>query len=148
MTERSAHEILNLFLEFLPLYHQKFSVLYHGVEDRRSPCSKNQNRAIMILQRRGRSTPSGLGRCLDMRKGSLTTLVDSLFKMGLVRREADPGDRRKILLSLTSAGKRYVVRQYESLAQKLMELFAGVPRPELEAFAGGLKTMVRLMKDL
>ncbi len=41
----------------------------------------------MIIGRNGKISPTILGKCMDMEKGSITSLVDSLENMNLVYRE-------------------------------------------------------------
>lgn len=141
-------EIMNLLMEFLPLFHQKFGVLFHRLEDPRYPCTKNQNRAIMILKHRGKTIPSYLGKCLDMRKGSLTSLIDSLVSMGLVRRESDPSDRRRVLINLTAEGEAYVRERYRGFEEALDGLFSSFTEKEVEEFKKSLKNVVYTMNKL
>jgi DNA-binding MarR family transcriptional regulator len=139
---------MELLMEFAPLYHQKLSALFHGIKDPDFPCTKNQNRAILILKTRGRETLTRLGECLDMQKGSLTSLVDSLKGMGLIRRGPDPEDRRKAWLSLTHEGRSYVQRRYRAFEKALCELFDTVPESEIRRFNDCLGSVAETMKKL
>ena len=51
-------------------------------------------------------TPSvtDLARAAELNPGAMTRLLDKLEAKGLVRREADPGDRRALHIHLTDAG--------------------------------------------
>jgi DNA-binding MarR family transcriptional regulator len=144
----ATRRTMALLMGFIPLYHQKLGALFHGLRDHGYPCTKNQDRAIMILKTRGRETPSRLGECLDMRKGSLTSLVDSLEVMGLIRRGPDPEDRRKAWLSLTDEGRSYVKRRYRAFEKALSELFDPVPESEIRRFNDCLGSVVETMKKL
>ena len=42
--------------------------------------------------------------------GNITLVVDNLLKRGLVTRERDPEDRRKVIVTLTEAGRELVAR--------------------------------------
>ena len=48
----------------------------------------------------------GLRDRMNMSAGAATYVVDRLVSTGHVRREADPGDRRKVVLRQTSVGGR------------------------------------------
>jgi len=50
---------------------------------------------------------SELCRNVDLKSGSLTTLIDNLVEKGYVKREFDKNDRRKILVQLTKKGKNF-----------------------------------------
>jgi DNA-binding MarR family transcriptional regulator len=54
---------------------------------------------------------------LLMKKSTLSELLDRMVKDGLIQRQFDLGDRRKILLSITDAG-RSAVRGFEELFTK------------------------------
>ncbi|MGW6916233.1 MarR family winged helix-turn-helix transcriptional regulator [Kitasatospora sp. NPDC054939] len=43
-------------------------------------------------------TPGRLGEALRLNSAGTTGLVDRLERLGLIRRERDPGDRRRVLL--------------------------------------------------
>lgn len=148
MGSANIKEIMEMLMDFLSLFHQKLGVLFHRIEDPRYPCTKNQNRAIMILKHRGKITPSYLGKCLDMRKGSLTSLIDSLVSMGLVRREADPSDRRRILINLTDEGEAYVKQREHGFEIALDGLLSSFSEKEIEGFKKSLKNVVDTMKKL
>jgi DNA-binding MarR family transcriptional regulator len=44
---------------------------------------------------------------VDLKSGSLTTLIDNLVKKGYAKREFDKKDRRKILIGLTAMGRNF-----------------------------------------
>jgi DNA-binding MarR family transcriptional regulator len=83
-----------------------------------------------------------------MRKGSLTSLIDSLVSMGLVRREADPSDRRRILINLTDEGEAYVKQREHGFEISLNRLLSSLPEKEVEGFKNSLKNVVDTMKKL
>lgn len=49
-----------------------------------------------------RATPGWLGKQLGLESASVTALVDRMSKRNLVSREADPADRRRVLLRVTA----------------------------------------------
>jgi DNA-binding MarR family transcriptional regulator len=57
------------------------------------------------LRKDGRpSTPGALARSLDLSSGAMTSRLDRLEKLGHIRRLADPGDRRGVLVEMTEQG--------------------------------------------
>ena len=148
MKKEKLQEINSLLFEFIPLYHQKFAVgflLDDGIEPK---CTKNQLRTLFITRREGKILPTDLGKCLDMPKGSLTTLVDSLEESGLVQRLRDSHDRRKTWISLTAQGQEYVNLKVKALDRHFDKLFQDVNPEDVEEFAENLKFMVKIMKKL
>jgi MarR family transcriptional regulator, organic hydroperoxide resistance regulator len=139
-------EIEQCFLEFFPLYYERFSGIFR--EDGGQDCriSKNQKRAIILIKKRSGLTPTELGRFLDMRKGSLTTLLDALDTLGLVERRTDPSDRRKVLLSLTETGNQYYEEMMGRHERLFCETFGRLGEDELDQCLTGIKNVVASIK--
>ena len=76
-------------------------------------------------------TLMGLGELLVCETGdSPSRLVDRLVKIGLIRRDVDPGDRRQVNLTLTPAGEdraREVAAVEAQLHSAIESLVAGQP---------------------
>jgi DNA-binding MarR family transcriptional regulator len=76
-------------------------------------------------------TLMGLGELLVCETGdNPSRLVDRLVKVGLIRREVDPGDRRHVTLTLTPAGldrAREVATVEATLHDAMESLVAGQP---------------------
>ena len=51
---------------------------------------------------------TGIARETGLSSGAMTNRIDKLETRGLVRRKADKSDRRAVIVSLTSAGKRAI----------------------------------------
>ena len=73
---------------------------------------------------------SDLGELLVVSPGNITGLVDGLAKDRLVRRVAEPADRRAVLVELTERGRRFV-RWLAPLHFRLIRsLLSGLSRAE------------------
>ncbi|MEL4305744.1 MarR family winged helix-turn-helix transcriptional regulator [Methanococcoides sp. LMO-2] len=59
--------------------------------------------------------PSTLARFLDLKKSSVTSLIDNLEKEGFVFRKDDPSDRRKVLISVTEKGIEQIGRVFKKM---------------------------------
>ncbi|WP_352418121.1 MarR family transcriptional regulator [Proteiniborus sp.] len=147
MKEKKLNELYPLFLEFLPLFHQKIGSELRKNNDKYK-CNKNQHKTIMVIGNMGKITPTVLGKYLDLKKGSLTTLIDSLEKMNLLERHIDPNDRRKTLLQLTKEGKNYFKSRNEELEKKLQNIFMVLTEEELDEFMSSLKNVVETLKTV
>jgi DNA-binding MarR family transcriptional regulator len=82
--------------------------------------------ALVTIERKGPVTLGQLAALERVKPPSVTRMVAALEQAGLVRREADPVDRRVARLSLTAEGKRTVARSRTRktayLARRLREL--------------------------
>ena len=83
-----------------------------------------------------------LARETDLSAGAMTNRIDRLEERGLVERQADPSDRRSVIVRLTRQGQKMIddaihVR-LDAARESLKQLGAG----ELERLAGLLRAVV------
>jgi DNA-binding MarR family transcriptional regulator len=92
--------------------------------------------------------PTNLGKCLDLQKGSLTSMIDALEKEGLVFRKGDPADRRKTLICLTEKGKEYRNWLTGEFEKNASEVITKLEEEDLIAYQKGLQTIFSILKKL
>jgi len=97
--------------------------------------------AIVALSEENNQTVSSLGEKLFLESNTLTPILKNLEAMGYVRRERDPKDERKVVISLTEAGRR--VRE-KALPLNLVKETQLTP----EEFALMQKGVVKLRNNL
>jgi DNA-binding MarR family transcriptional regulator len=70
----------------------------------------------------GLMTAGDLAEATCLTTGAITGVVDRLERAGLVRREDDPHDRRRVILRVIPKGYREIGRLFESLSEAVNEL--------------------------
>jgi DNA-binding MarR family transcriptional regulator len=84
-----------------------------------------QSRALRVISRDEEPLRMvDLAERLGVVPRSVTTLVDALEAAGLVRREADPSNRRSTLIRLTDSGRSLRVEMQQARRQAAEDLFA------------------------
>ncbi|MTI53538.1 MAG: MarR family transcriptional regulator [Geosporobacter ferrireducens] len=146
MREKNLKEVYQGLMEFNALFHQKFGHVFRSSSHSEYSCTKSQNKALMIVGKKGRMTSTMLGQCLDMKKGSLTTMIDSLEEMGLIFRQSDETDRRKTWIDLTNQGKKYMDAKMKEFEKSIIAMFSNLGEDEIEDFAVNVKAAVEMMK--
>lgn len=146
MKDEILKDLYPIFLEFAPLFHQKISSLFSNNDDSKYKCNKNQHKAIMVIGNISKITPTMLGKYLNLKKGSLTTLIDSLEKSNLLFRNVDPHDRRKTILRLTEEGKNYFDSKNKELENQLKSIFNVLTEEELEQFINSFNNIIETLK--
>jgi DNA-binding MarR family transcriptional regulator len=68
---------------------------------------------------------SNLALCLDVSRPTLTSLVDGLEHMNLLKRTPVASDRRGVLLELTEEGRLATLRAEHALTERLLRLMNG-----------------------
>jgi DNA-binding MarR family transcriptional regulator len=83
-----------------------------------------QARALRVLAAAGEPRRmADLAASLEIVPRSLTTMIDSVVAAGLVHREADPHDRRSVLVCPTGAGRDVLGRMDSARRATAEELF-------------------------
>lgn len=97
-----------------------------------------QYRALVVLASRGPRRIVDLAEALDVAPSTAGRMCDRLVRKGLVRRHRARGDRRVVLVSITSAGRQVVDeatgRRRALIAEILGRLSPGAQRAVAEAF--------------
>lgn len=101
--------------------------------------------AIAALRRSGapyRMSQTDLMRALSLTPGTVSVRIDRLVAEGLVEREADPGDRRTVLVRLTARGEdafENVVHAHLETERRLLRV---LDESERDALAALLRRLV------
>lgn len=134
-------------IKFMSLFHRLFTPAFKGEIDEYN-CTKNQSRAIMIIGRSGKISPTVLGKCMDMEKGSITSLIDALENMNLVYRKNDLKDKRKTWIQLTEEGESYLLKQEGNFLIQLEKTLGSLSNEEIIEFSNNLDSLVKIMEKV
>ncbi|SCK22921.1 DNA-binding transcriptional regulator, MarR family [Streptomyces sp. SceaMP-e96] len=94
---------------------------------------------LSALARTGPRSAADLAPDVGVDRSGVTRRASRLEAAGLIRREADPDDRRAHLLVLTEQGQRAVADLRARLAAHIMASLSSWPPGEAEAFAQHLR---------
>jgi MarR family transcriptional regulator, organic hydroperoxide resistance regulator len=148
MKEERIKETVRLQFETIHLFHKNFARIFHHIRSSSCNLNKNQNKAIMIIGASDGIMLTTLGKCLDLQKGSLTSMIDALEKEELVYRRGDPKDRRKTLISLTEKGIEYRQWFKEEIEKNASEILEKLEEEDILAYQESLRIMLEILKKL
>ena len=148
MREEKIKELFNYMYEFMPLYHQTMGSIYRKNYDIEPKLNKNQQRTIFIIRKLKKISPSTLGTYLDMQKGSLTTLIDSLEEYDFVRRIADSEDRRRQWIYLTKKGENYITILLEKFKKEFILLFNEISLKDISKVIEDFKNIKNVLENI
>lgn len=97
---------------------------------------------LMIVEGAGGSqSPHEIGERRLVTRGTVTGLLDTLEKQGLIRRGPHPDDRRRLLIEITDRGRSTLSEACEELFPAQAEMISVLTRQEKES-------LVRLLGKL
>lgn len=94
-----------------------------------------------------RMSAGDLSRALTLSSGAMTNRLDRLEAAGLVRRVADPRDRRGVLVELTDAGRRQIDSAVTEQAAKEIDSLAVLKPRELTTLNDLLRTVLASLES-
>lgn len=105
---------------------------------------------LSALRRQGRPfalPATALARSTGLSSGAMTNRVDILEERGFVRREKDKHDRRGVLVSLTSHGRRIIDQAIQLRLEAADEGLTGITAEELQELARLLRKIRLTAED-
>jgi DNA-binding MarR family transcriptional regulator len=79
----------------------------------------------------GGATAGEFAKATGLTTGAITGVIDRLERAGYVRREKDPGDRRKVIVRARPAMTRRIAPVYDSLQREMTRLWSRYSDAEL-----------------
>lgn len=97
---------------------------------------------LISLAVAGPATVSDLARRLDMSAAHASLVIGELARAGLVQREHDEADRRRIVVSLSDDAKPAMAQMRDRHAAALARFLTGLEDDEAGRFIGHLADLV------
>jgi DNA-binding MarR family transcriptional regulator len=98
--------------------------------------------ALRIAGPPHRLSPTRLGRGLMLSSAGVTSRIDRLERRGLVRRLADPDDRRGVIVELTDQGREVVDEAVAAVAISDRQLLERLDRQEIAQLEAILRKLL------
>ena len=95
--------------------------------------------ALAVLDGAGKPlSPTEIARRLIVTTASITSLLDTLQRRGLVERRPDPADRRRLLITITPAAQELVRRFVPEIVALQASVMRDIPDQERRQFVAVL----------
>jgi DNA-binding MarR family transcriptional regulator len=103
-----------------------------------------QYRSIMLVHyERGRPL-SELGAHMNLERGSFTSVIDGLVAQGLLVRQRDTDDRRRVLLEFTPEGERFVGEEIGRMHNHILSKLEGLSPEDRSRFLQALDDLFEM----
>ncbi len=93
---------------------------------RQSELTASQLLVMRHIRHTGAALTSTIARAVDLRQATVTVLVNKLEEAGLVTRQRDTEDRRRVWIRLTDAGLETLEKSPDLLQSRFERAFAGL----------------------
>jgi DNA-binding MarR family transcriptional regulator len=129
-------------------------VLHHAVRsrvERRAAAGQVSDHQLTILAQLGRAeavTVTELAARMRVALPTMSLLVERLVRAGLLRRERDPKDGRRVLVRLSAAGGRLLAGRSPIDPGRVRALLAALTPAERAAGVEGVTTLARAARRL
>src|SRR5437762_10001153 len=127
-------------------------VIFGQAVAERAGISNSDLECMDFLNIEGRVTAGRLAELTGLTTGAITGVVDRLEKAGLVRRERDESDRRKVFIAIVPEALAKIGRFYEPLQKAVTRDWEGYTDAELKLLlrfmTQGYNTMLGVLDNL
>lgn len=105
---------------------------------------------LMILYSRpdGSSTPGELCEFATQGATNMTRIANALVKRGLILRSADAQDRRRVLIRITAAGRRFVQKMLPPMFPRIDTMYDGFSETDKRSLSRLLRKLAHNLDQL
>lgn len=123
-------------------------VMFHEAVGRKLGLSATERKILDVLTRTGPATAGQLAEHTGLTSGAITGVVDRLARGGYVRRDANPADRRSVIVSCRDSPRLDRLRPeiFSPLGQAITGLSAAYTQAELGAIASYLIGLTEILR--
>jgi DNA-binding MarR family transcriptional regulator len=152
LSRPKAHAALIVELEHAMRRSSAQGVIFGQTVANRAGISPSDLECLDFLNLEGRVTAGRLAEVTGLTTGAITGVVDRLEQAGLVRRERDDNDRRKVFIATVPENLARVGRFYEHLQRAMLKLWETYSDAELRLLlrfaTQGYQTMLAATEEL
>lgn len=132
MNEATDRQSLIDQLQFLGQMASTETALFHQKAAAQYGLGITEMKTVSILMQEGSMTAGQIAGRLCLTTGAVTNLLDRLEKLEVVRRRADPQDRRKVIVEVNLKPFEEAGNVYDSMWEAFAHLLETYSTPELE----------------
>lgn len=140
-------ELAKMILETFPYIMRK---LLHGIHRKvkDAKLNKTQYQTLFLVHYHKERTMGEISSHMNMEKGSFTGVVDALIEQGLLKRERDRRDRRKVNLEVTEEGIEVIRKVEKMLYRELGKKLEVLTEKERERFLHAVRDLHEIADKL
>lgn len=106
-----------------------------------------QLKSLFLIHIRGSLTVRDLALNLGVTPGNVTSIVDRLVEKGLLKRNDDPQDRRRVLLDLTDKGRKTITDIHDAGMNHTKNVMERMTTADITAFNQGISSFLEIREE-
>ena len=141
MERECIDELVELMIRIPSILHRRLhqKVVSSALEQVGIDLAFHHLMIMKILEKTGTMHSTEIGDKFGIAKSQMTHSIDKLRDFGMVEREADDMDRRKINIRLTQKGKQTLRQLNQIIENKMREKLIKINEAELKKLADSFK---------
>ncbi len=138
------------FLDRLPVLHRSFhkDIMKAMHENLEEGISRYHLEVVKTVEDYGTMHVTEIGDMLLISKPQMTRLIDELIDLGMVERQPDETDRRKININLTEKGRETVEQFRDTIKGVIKTRLSPLPEKDLVELSAALKQVLEVASKL
>lgn len=119
----TAHDLTDALITALPAW-QLAVIRYNDTVAQSLRIAPSDLQCLFVLDRRGPTSPGQIARSVNLTTGATSRMIERLLRAGMVTREHDAADRRRVHVTITRRAGDALHRLYDPLDDALRRLLA------------------------
>jgi DNA-binding MarR family transcriptional regulator len=150
VTGRYFDEVFDLLIRILPVMHKKIhrDIFRTAIEQSGEYISPHHLMILKMLRESSLVNISEIGEEIAISQSQMTHSTDKLIKLGMIKRQGDARDRRKVRILLTAKGKRYMEKMDPVMRNRLEAKLSLLSANDLEKLAVALQDTAAIFAKL
>lgn len=121
-------------------------VMFHEAIARRLGLNAAEHKALGLIMRSGPLPTGALAPQLGVRASAVTGIIDRLERAGYVQRQADPADRRRVLIAANPARTPDLTGIFAELGREMGAFMSRYDEREMAAVVDYINNTIRVLK--
>lgn len=123
------------------------TIMFHQAVADRLGLNVTDHKCLDFLLMYGPSTAGELSHRSSLTTGAITAVIDRLERAGFVRREADPSDRRRVIVSPVFERLSEIGMLFADLGSEMGQLAARYSRAELDVIIDFMNRSCGILRE-
>lgn len=150
MSDNDFDEVFELLVRVLPVMHKKIhrDVFKATIEQVGGDMAPHHLMILKMLEESRTLGMSEIGEDIAISQPQMTHSIDKLIKLGMIKRQPDTKDRRKVNIRLTTKGEEYLKKLGPIMKNRLESKLSVLTAKEVGRMAKSLREIADIFARL